>query len=224
MRDPGFADQHVCEGTWFVGLDAIANDAAGTVGGAALAGEAVDWIAARFGPLPPLHRAQASAVYPGYPRPRAGEGAAAFGYRRNRDAAHVDGILPCGPDRRRHIREPHAWILGLPLTEADPAVAPLVVWEGSHLAMRDALRAALLGHPVGTWPDVDVTDPYQAARREVFARCPRVPVHVPVGGAVLLHPLLLHGVGPWSAPAAPPRIIAYFRPPMPGGIARWLAA
>ena len=57
-----------------------------------------------------------------------------------RDAAHLDGVLPVGSDKRRMVKEPHAWIVGLSLNAADAGAAPLVVWEGSHLVMGAALR------------------------------------------------------------------------------------
>ncbi|WP_322866264.1 hypothetical protein U5922_008700 [Aquicoccus sp. G2-2] len=103
-----------CEGTWFVGVDALPNTAEGAIGGVALAGAAVEFAQSLFGALP-LHRAQVSTVWPGYPRPREGEGAAAFGYREKRDAAHVDGVRAEGAERVRRIDEPHGWILGIPL-------------------------------------------------------------------------------------------------------------
>ena len=78
-------------------------------------------------PLPELHPAQVSAVYPGYPKPRQGESDAAFRYRLNRDAAHVDGLLAIGPERRRMLRERHAYILGLPLTECSETAAPMTI-------------------------------------------------------------------------------------------------
>ncbi len=55
----------------------------------------------------------------------------AFRFRLNRDAAHLDGLLPIGPDKRRMVKEPHAWILGLPLNACGAGASPLVVWEGS---------------------------------------------------------------------------------------------
>lgn len=227
MRDPAFSMQHVCEGTWFVGLDALPNDPSGAIDGVPLAGAGLDRITKLTGPLPPLHRAQVSTVFPGYPRPRAGEGAGAFRYRQNRDAAHLDGLLPEGPERRRRIAEPHGFILGLPLTEASPDAAPLVVWEGSHQVLRDALRAALAPHDPATWDQIDVTDAYQAARRTVFDSCPRIELPARPGEALLLHRMALHGVAPWAQGAsAPPegRMIAYFRPLMPGGVVDWLGA
>jgi hypothetical protein len=223
-RDPSMQAQWLqCEGTWFVGVDALPSARDGNVAGVPLAGAAID----ALGTLPPLHPAQLSITYPGYPRPREGESDAGFGYRLKRDAAHVDGITAEGPERRRMIREPHAFILGLPLTACDPGASPLVVWEGSHVILQAALSAALSPHDPQDWGNIDVTEAYQAARREVFATCPRVPVHAMPGEALLLHRLTLHGVSSWTPGAhAPPegRMIAYFRPPMPGGAEAWLTS
>ncbi|GGH26654.1 hypothetical protein SAMN05444007_10344 [Cribrihabitans marinus] len=225
LDDPALAHWHDCDGTWFVGVDALDNDAQGRVGGSdPLSGQAMRFIADHLGMLP-LHRAQVSVLWPGYPRPRRGEGAAAFRYRQTRDAAHVDGLKPTGPDRRRKVQECHAWILGLPLTEAGPDAAPLVVWEGSHRIIRAALAAALADHPRAGWADVDVTDAYQAARREVFDTCRRVPLPARPGEAYVIHRHALHGVAPWaaSADAGPDgRMIAYFRPELPGGVVQWI--
>jgi len=227
VTDPALAHWLLCEGTWFVGVDALDNDAQGRISGSGpLRGRAVEFIRDEIGGIPPLHKAQLSVVYPGYPKPRAGENEAGFRYRLNRDAAHVDGLLAVGPERRRMVREPHQFILGLPLTPASPDAAPLVVWEGSHTIMADAFRAAFAGHDPATLRDVDVTDAYQAARRLVFERCARVPLPAKPGEAVLVHRHALHGVAPWdaSATAGPDgRMIAYFRPESPGGLANWLA-
>ena len=226
VRDPELAHWHQCEGTWFVGVDALPNAPDGRLpDGPALTTTALGPLGRLTGPLPDLHPAQLSVIYPGYPKPRLGEGEAAFRYRRNRDAAHVDGVMATGPDRRRKVQEPHAFVLGLPLTEASADAAPMVIWEGSHQIMRAAFSAAFANHPPETWADIDVTDVYQAARREVFERCPRVAIHVPPGGAFLLHRLALHGVGPWGAAATASRdgrMIAYFRPLMPGGVPAWV--
>jgi len=204
-----------CEGTWFVGVDCLPNDARGVVGqGGPLQGTALRRAEALYSRLP-LHRAQVSVIYPGYPRPRDGEDAAALRYRRTRDAAHVDGLLPVGPTRRRMLRERHAYILGLPLTEASPEASPLVVWEGSHHVIRRAFARALHGIAPQEWGEVDLTDTYHAARREVFVSCPRRALPLQPGAASLLHRLALHGVAPWgtSAEASPEgRMIAYFRP------------
>jgi hypothetical protein len=212
-----------CGGTWFAGVDALPNGAGAEVAGTALPEAvlaALPWRPAHW------HRAQLSVTRPGYPQPSDAETEASFRFRLNRDAAHVDGLLPIGPDRRRMLREPHAFILGLPLTEAMPDAAPLVVWEGSHDLMRDALGAILHPHPPEDWPQIDLTDAYHAARRDAFARCKRVELPARPGEALLLHRLILHGVAPWAegATAAPEgRMIAYLRPEF-DRLADWLAA
>lgn len=207
-----------CEGTWFVGVDCLPNDARGAVSGSGpLGGAALTAAQALYGALP-LHRAQVSVIYPGYPRPRAGEDAAALRYRRSRDAAHVDGLLPVGPARRRMLRERHAFILGLPLVETSPEASPLVVWEGSHHVMRRAFAQALQGIAPEGWSDVDLTETYHAARRVAFETCARRIIHGAPGGAYLLHRMVLHGTAPWGeAAVAPPegRMVAYFRPEWP---------
>lgn len=207
-----------CGGTWAVGLDLLPNASDGAVGGVAL-----PWATLGIAPEP-LHRAQVSAVYPGYPQPSVDETPAAFAFRQRRDAAHLDGLLPIGPDRLRMVKEPHGWILGLPLTECDAGAAPLVVWPGSHLILARALRAALSPHPPEVWGEVDVTEVYAKTRAEIFETCPRRAVPARPGQAIWLHRHLLHGVAPWEPGAqAPPegRIIAYFRPLM-NSVHDWL--
>ncbi|KAF0114795.1 MAG: hypothetical protein FD150_1338 [Rhodobacteraceae bacterium] len=207
-----------CGGTWFVGVDALPNGPDGAVGGVAFPWDAL--------PIPPqpLHRAQLSVIRPGYPQPSLDETSAAFTYRQTRDAAHLDGLLPIGPDKRRMVKEPHAWILGLPLN--DGTASPLTVWEGSHERLRAALLQALEPHPPETWGDVDITEPYQQARREIFAACRRIELPARPGEATLLHRLTLHGVAPWKPQdKAPPegRMIAYLRPQYPS-VHQWLNA
>ncbi|WP_370212573.1 hypothetical protein [Roseovarius sp.] len=204
-----------CEGTWFVGVDTLLNDTTGALPeGPPLVGAAYEAARATYGALP-LHAGQVSITYPGYPRPRAGESDAALRYRRDRDAAHVDGLHAQGPDRRRHLLERHAYILGLPLSHADRGASPLVVWDGSHHILRRSLTEALSGTAPEDWASVDLTDAYQAARREVFDRCTRVELPASPGMATLVHRLALHGVAPWAEGAEAEetgRMIAYFRP------------
>jgi len=207
-----------CGGTWFVGVDALPNGPDG-----AIAGTPFPWGSL---PLPPepLHPAQLSVIRPGYPQPSAEETPAAFAYRQTRDAAHLDGLLPIGPDKRRMVREPHAWILGLPLN--DTAAAPLTVWEGSHTLLRAALLKALDPHPPETWGDIDITEPYQNARREIFATCRRIELPASPGEATLIHRLTLHGVAPWKPVDTAPtegRMIAYLRPQL-ASVHQWLTA
>lgn len=211
-QDPAMIAQWLqCEGSWFVGVDALPTDKCGAIDGQALIGPVADLI----GPRNDLHPAQLSITYPGYPRPRAGESDAAFRYRLNRDAAHMDGILADGTPKRRFLRERHDWILGLPLTEATPSASPLVVWEGSHHVMQSALQQALGHIPEEDWPNTDITDIYTANRKTVFTTCKRRPLFTRPGEAVLLNRFLLHGVAPWGAcaPASKHgRMVAYFRP------------
>jgi hypothetical protein len=192
--------------TWFVGVDVLPNAPDGSIEGVLLppayraaAGWRGDW-----------HRAQLSVVYPGYPRRDPEETEAAHRFRVTRSAAHVDGLLPEGSARRRFLREPHAFILGLPLT--DTRAAPLVVWPGSHVAIGQALRAAVGDADPG---DVDLTEAYHAARRAVFDSITPRRIEAAPGQGILLHRHLLHGVAPWEVGSEGPpdgRAIAYFRP------------
>jgi len=214
-----------CGGTWFAGVNLFPNDASGAVpehGVPPLRGGVIDFVAAHLGLSGFAWDAgQISACYPGYPRPSEGESEAAFRYRLNRDAAHLDGLTR-DAGRRRRLGETHGFILGLPLVEADPEAAPFVVWEGSHEHMRAALRARFAGIAPEDWGREDITEAYTAARREAFARFERVAIHARPGEAYLVHRLALHGVAPWTAPDGPARVIAYFRPdPYPGAAPDW---
>lgn len=206
-----------CGGTWFVGLDALPSGADGTVAGVELPWDDIGL------PGVPLHPAQVSVTRAGYPLRDEGESEKSFDFRRLRDAAHLDGLLPVGPQKRRMVQEPHGWILGLPLNRAEAGASPLVVWEGSHLVMGAALRAAFAG-VTGDLEKVDITEAYQAARKLVFDRCPRVELPGQPGEAVILHRHMIHGVAPWAEGAsadAPGRMVAYFRP-MLSSVAGWL--
>ena len=232
LHNPELRDKWLrCGDTWFAGVNALPNDADGAVpesGVPGLAGAAVDFALHVCG----LERiswdpAQVSICFPGYPRPWGGESEAAFRFRRDRDAAHVDGFMRHDPGRRRRLGETHAFILGIPLTEAPPDAAPLVVYEGSHVLMRSALRARFAGIAPQDWAAEDVTETYVAARREAFETCRRVAVPARPGEAYLIHRLALHGVAPWtSAQTDGMRMIAYFRPAPAAGFdpAWWLGA
>lgn len=207
-----------CGGTWFVGVDALPNTPDGTINATPF-----PWPALPLTPEP-LHKAQLSVIRPGYPQPSPEETPAAFAFRQTRDAAHLDGLLPIGPDKRRMVKEPHAWILGLPLN--DTTASPLTVWEGSHELIRTALLKALDPHPPETWGDIDITDAYQAVRKHIFATCRRIELPASPGEATLLHRLTLHGVAAWkSQDKAPPegRMIAYLRPQF-ASVHQWLVA
>lgn len=214
-----------CGGTWFAGVNILPNDTNGALqDGPVLRGQAIEFINDIYG-AQRWDKAQISVIYPGYPRPMPGESPSAFRFRRDRDAAHVDGLLPVGPDKRRHLHEPHGFVLGLPLTSCTDEASPMVIWEGSHKLMQAAFGKALAGVPVAQWREVDLTDIYQSTRRICFETCPRVAIMAQPGEAYLVHRLALHGVAPWGKNAvAPPegRMIAYFRPELVNH-ANWLA-
>jgi hypothetical protein len=212
-----------CGGTWFIGVNVFPNDTTGAVADAGvppLEGAPMRFIEAVLGLPLALDRAQVSVCFPGYPQRSADEAEGAFRFRRDRDAAHIDGVSRFGG--RRRLGDSHGFVLGLPLTHAPADAAPLVVWESSHEIVRRALRARLQHLPLELWADEDITDAYAAARRECFERCRRVLVHAEPGEAYLIHRLTLHGIAPWHAAHAGKRAIAYFRPnPFPRAERGW---
>ncbi len=225
VSDPAFGRWHRCGGTWFAGVNALPNDATGAVaGGPPLGGAAVRFAEALAGGPFDWDRAQVSVCRPGYPQQDRDESDAAFAYRRRRDAAHVDGLLPAGPKRRRFLREHHRFILGLPVGPADAAASPFVLWEGSHRIVRQTFAEAFGDRPPAAWRDIDVTDVYRAVRRRIFAECRRVTLTAGRGEAYLAHRLALHGIAPWRRDAtASERTVVYFRPES-GDPAAWLHA
>jgi hypothetical protein len=222
LSDPQAQSRWLRHGkTWFAGVNILPNDNAGRVEGVPLSGQAVRIATKMYGPVS-WDRGQLSVTYPGYPRQDAGESDAAHLFRRDRDATHLDGLLPVGANRRRYLQEYHAFILGLPLDEVTPGNSPLVVYAGSHEVMRAALRSAFHGKPPEQWGDIDLTDIYTTTRRHVFTECPRVEITAKPGEAILMHRLTLHGVAPWANSSAPRRAIAYFRPEGQLDPLRWL--
>lgn len=212
-------------GTWFAGVNILPNDRLGRLeGGPALSGPAINFITGLHGKLA-LDYAQISVMYPGYPAYDGSESEAAHRYREIRCAAHVDGLRPDGPDRRRYIYEPHQFVLGIPLVQTSEQASPMVVWEGSHHIIREAFRSVLNKVPVADWGTTDLTDVYHAARKDCFERCPRVTVWAQPGQCYLLHRLSLHGILPWGCDAIAPeigRMVAYFRPENDGNLDNWL--
>ncbi len=202
--------------TWFVGVSALPNDVDGSVGeSGALACEATEFITRFHGPFA-LDRAQVSVCYRGYPRRDANESIAAHRFRINRDAAHVDGLHPIGPERRRHLNELHGFILGIPVNDCPEKAAPLVVWEGSHEVMGEVFRNEFRSVEPSRWNRIDVTDVYHEARKRVWETCARREVTAKPGEAILVHRFALHGIAPWPDDLPGPkdgRIILYFRPP-----------
>jgi len=203
------------QGPWFVGVDALPNGPDGAVlGGPALGGQALSAARDVTG-VQDLHAAQVSVTYPGYPRRDPSESDAAHRFRVTRDAAHLDGLLPVGADKRRYLKEMHAFLLGIAVTEASPDAAPLVVWEGSHILIREVFSKALEDVPVQNWGEIDLTEIYQAVRKHVFDTCPRREIPLRPGQSVLVHRHAIHGVAPWAEGATADeagRVIIYFRP------------
>ncbi len=219
LDDPRFARWRRYDGTWFAGVNALDNDARGALDGSGpLAGDAVDFVATTLGLRDfDWDAAQVSVCFPGYPRPMPGESEARLRFRRERDAAHVDGLLGEGPERRRHLREHHGFVLGIPMNDFDAGASPFVVYESSHEIMRAAFADRFAGIAPDARGDEDVTEAYQRARAQAFADCRRVEIHARPGEAFVVHRLALHGTAPWQAGAqAGPdgRMICFFRPPI----------
>lgn len=226
LADPRQAKWLRYQGTWFAGVNALPNDGRGAVGASGpLRGAAVDFIAAELGLSEfAWDAAQVSICYPGYPLPMKGESPARASYRREFDAAHVDGLLPEGPDRRRHLREHHGFILGIPMVDFDANASPFVVWEGSQEIMRAAFGRGFAGLAPALWGEQDITEVYHAARRRALAECERVELHARPGEAFVVHRLVLHGMAPWREAAVAGddgRMICFFRP-VPFGPYEWL--
>lgn len=219
LDDPAMRARWMRHGqTWFAGVDAFPNAPDGSFGGEALAGT---WD--RLVDVPEhWHKGQLSVVFPGYPGRDDGESDAAHRFRRDRDAAHLDGLLAEGPLKSRYLKEPHAFILGLPLTPMTTADGAFVVWEGSHRVIGDAFRAAFADVPPADQPTHDVTHVYQVARKLVFDNLPRRVVVASPGEAILVHRMAIHGTAPWPGPpGAVERMIVWFRPLLPS-VAAWL--
>ncbi len=224
--DPQQAKWLRYQGTWFAGVNVLDNRADSSVDASGpLRGEAIDFIGSQLGLRDfEWDRAQVSICYPGYPQPMPGESEARTRFRRERDAAHVDGLLREGPEQRRHLREHHGFILGIPMVAFDPGASPFVVWEGSHEILRAEFAARFSAIPADRWGNEDITEVYHAARTRAFSECERVEIHARPGEAFLAHRLIVHGMAPWEAGAsagADGRMICYFRPD-PFGPYEWL--
>ena len=223
LNDPDMrAKWLVCGDTWFVGVDALPTGADGSLQPVPFRGQAAEFIQQNF-PDVPLHAAQLSITWPGYPKPRAGESAGGFAYRLNRGAAHLDGLQPHGTQKRRKFGEFHAYIMGIALTDVTEGASPTWLWEGSHLPVQSMLAAQLAPHDPVNWPQIDLTDAYHTTRADIFENYPRRSVTCQKGQVFIMHRHLLHGVGPWTSPA--PNIfgrrIAFFRPHWVGDLRRW---
>lgn len=214
------------QGTWFVGVNALANAPDGSIAGVPLGGAAAAFARGLLPGSFDWDRAQVSICRRGYPRPWQGESTAAHAYRRNRDAAHLDGLHRHGPEGQRRLEEYHSFLLGIALNDPPAGAAPFVVWEGSHLMLRDAFSRALGALPPADWHRLDLSGIYQQTRREIFASCTRRELPLRRGEALVVHRHALHGMAPWPETLDGPqegRIIAWFRPEAEMTRAAWLS-
>lgn len=207
--------------TWFVGVDALPNEPDGSVDGVALSGAAID----ALGSTTPRHwhPAQLSVITPGYPGQDADESDPAHWFRRYRYAAHIDGLLPVGPDRARMMKEPPAFILGIGLNDCGARASPLVVWPRSQIRIAKMFEDEVAKFPGRHLSDIDVTETYASTRRAIMASIEPIVVPLRQGEAVLLHPKLLHGTVPWRHGAMASqraRLVAFFRPAT--SVSNWL--
>lgn len=216
------------DGTWFAGVNALENNERGEVnGGPPISGQAVQFVSRQLD-IQPIRwdKAQISVCYPGYPKVSDDEPETAFRYRLKRDAAHIDGLLRIGPEKRRFLREYHGFILGIPMVDFSHDASPLVVWNGSHEIARKTFRSVLDVYTPDGWEEIDLTEIYHALRRRIFEQCKRVEIAVKPGQVFVIHRLALHGMAPWGKNASAGsdgRMICYFRPEFADPV-KWLQA
>jgi hypothetical protein len=217
-----------CGDTWFAGVNVLPNASDGSIDSdlrLELKCDVVDFITEALGLSDfSWDKAQVSVCYSGYPQRMDTETEAAFVFRRDRDAAHVDGLLPEGVNRRRFLREWHGFILAIPMLEYDAGASPFVVWEGSQEIVRQKFQSIFQNKQAGDWPSLDITEDYHDVRHHIFKACKRVEIVAKPGEAYLVHRLALHGVAPWKTDlgsTCKERMICYFRPET-GGVEQWL--
>ena len=202
-----------CQGTWFVGVDALDNKPDGALGEISLSGPFESLISSSE--TCGLHSAQVSIIFEGYPKPRDQESESSFNFRLKRDAAHVDGLITDFPGGPRKLKEPHAYVLGIPLNQAPKGASPIVVWEGSHHLISKAFKRLFLHRDPEEWKDLDVREVYLETRKCIFEQCERRVLHANLGESYIIHRLCLHGISPWDFEIKnfnEGRKIAYFRP------------
>lgn len=199
-------------GTWFVGVNALPNDASGALpGGNALNCAALNAAKSVSPAIDGLDRAQLSVAYPGYPQQDKDECDARYAFRVHRNGAHLDGLLKGATGTGRFFQEHHSFILGIPLGDVTGDNAPAVVWDGSHHIMAEMLRVHLGDLPVADWGRLDLQAVYAQTRRRIFETCKPLEIQAKAGQAYIIHRFALHGVRPWRK-GKRPRQVVYFRP------------
>lgn len=202
-----------CQGTWFVGVEALENDPDGSLNGVPLRGPFKSLMESYK--TCTLHLAQVSIIFQGYPKPRGQESQSSFNFRLKRDAAHVDGLIAETPGGPRRLKEPHAYVLGIPINQAPENASPMVVWEGSHHLMSSAFKRFFSNQNLSEWENLDIREIYFETRKEVFRKCKRIVLHANVGESYMIHRHCLHGISPWDPKTvsfSEGRKIVYFRP------------
>lgn len=218
LHDPKQQSWWCYSNTWFAGVNVLPNNGKGAVDGCpplpeALLTELLAYCDASQGDM---DKGQISALLPGYPQWDPQQSAAANQFRQQHFAAHLDGLVPIGTQRRRHLTEQHSFILGIGLTDHPEEAAPLMLWPGSQQRIQAWLRSRLANLPSERWAEVDLTDEYQQLRQQILMDTQPMPLPLSKGQGYLLHRHLLHGMGHWPHDIPDPqqqgRIIAYFRP------------
>ena len=216
-----FDNNLTCQGTWFVGVDALENDTDGALGEISLSGPFESLM--KRTEARGLHAAQVSIIFEGYPKPRDQESESSFNFRLKRDAAHVDGLIADFPGGPRKLKEPHAYVLGIPLNQAPKGASPVVVWEGSHHLISKAFSRLFLNRDPKEWAHLDVREVYIQTRKSIFEKCKRRVLHANLGESYMIHRLCLHGISAWDFEVKnfnEGRKIAYFRPELQH-LGRW---
>ena len=73
----------------------------------------------------------------------------------------------------------------------------------------------MMKNTFNSWDNLDITEIYQEARKQVLSKCKKKIIHVPLGGSYILHRLAVHGIMPWGKKGESEndgRMVAYFRP------------
>ncbi len=216
------------QGTWFVGVNVLPNDGRGRVNaGPTLTGAAANFLAKYLkADLGAFDKAQLSIVRAGYPQADKHETKAALAYRRDRDAAHIDGLLKDAVAAGRYAREYHHYLWAIALHDGSLCTSPLVVWRGSHRLIQDSFRRFFADKDIESISQYDVSECYAATRKQVFEQCERVALPLQRGQSVVAHRFLLHGTAPWSRSQrgikqTDARGLCFFRPELKD-LHRWL--
>ena len=214
--------------TWFVGMNFLKNTSDGSLGKISFDQVLLSQIEQKFGvSVDYWDRGQVSINWEGYPKKDIFETDLSYRYRLKYFASHVDGLIPVGVKKRRYLKEPHAFVLGLPVLNNFIHSAPLVVWEGSHLIIRSMFNSIFREVEDTELENIDVTDFYKDARRQIFSSCTPRRIFSTDFQPYILDRHLLHGVAPWISSKKSQtntdwksvkldpldgRIIIYFRP------------